>query len=68
MDTLEPLDELMDDCIEYLKSIGSNSTRVSQIIENQDLKVYEAIEKGSIFNCFFLRQKREEMQLFFFQE
>ena len=46
MDTLAPLDELTDECIRYLKAIGSNSTKVSQIVNNQDPKVYAAIEKG----------------------
>ena len=47
MDTLEPLDELTDECIKYLNEIGSNSTKVSQIVNNQDPKVYTAIEKGN---------------------
>jgi hypothetical protein len=47
MDSMEPLDDLADDCIAYLKSLGSNSTKVSQIVGNQDSKVYEAVEKGA---------------------
>lgn len=46
LDTLEPKDELTDDCIEWLKSIGSNSTKVSDIVDNKDPLVYQQIEKG----------------------
>ena len=41
-----PLDELTPDCINYLKSIGSNSTKVSEIVNNKDQIVYKAIENG----------------------
>ena len=44
---MEPLDELTDVCISYLKTIGSNATKVSQICDNKDPLVYKAIENGS---------------------
>ena len=46
---MEPLDELTEGCIKYLKSIGSKSEYVSQIINNQDKIAYKAIENGKIF-------------------
>ena len=45
-DTQEPLDDLTSDCIEWLQSIGSNSTQVSHIIDNKDKLVYKEIENG----------------------
>ena len=46
LDTLEPLDELTDEFIEWLKSKGSNSTRVSQIVAKREKCVYDEIEAG----------------------
>jgi long-chain-fatty-acid--CoA ligase ACSBG len=46
IDTMEPLDELTETCIEYLKRIGSNATRVSQVINSKDPVVYKAIDNG----------------------
>jgi long-chain-fatty-acid--CoA ligase ACSBG len=51
LDTMLPSDELTSECIEYLKSIGSTSTRLSQIIKNNNADnkcVYEQIEQGKI--------------------
>jgi long-chain-fatty-acid--CoA ligase ACSBG len=45
-DTQVPLDELTYGCIEALKTIGSNSTRVSEIVDNKDSAVYKKIEAG----------------------
>ena len=44
--TMEPSDHLKENCIEYLKSVGSNSTRISEIINTKDPFVYNTIEKG----------------------
>jgi hypothetical protein len=49
MDTLEPLDELADDCIEFLKLKGSKSTKVSECIGHKDSIVYKLIENGLSF-------------------
>lgn len=46
METLQPLDDLTPECIQYLTSIGSSSKKVSQIIDHKDAKVYQAIEEG----------------------
>jgi hypothetical protein len=43
---MEPLDELTDECIKWLASIGSKAKTVSEVIENNDKKVYKAIEDG----------------------
>jgi len=45
-DTQVPLDELTHGCIEALKAIGSNSTRVSEIVDNKDSAVYKKIDAG----------------------
>ena len=45
-DTQLSLDELTPACIDALKSIGSNSTRISDIIDNKDPLVYKKIENG----------------------
>ena len=46
LDTMEPLDELTENCIHFLRKIGSSSSNVSQIVNNQDKLVYKAIENG----------------------
>lgn len=46
LETLAPLDDLTEDCIKYLTSIGSTSKKVSEIIDNKDSFVYKAIEDG----------------------
>ena len=46
LDKMQPLDELDPDCVKYLQSIGSRSTKVSEIIDNKDPIVYKAIEDG----------------------
>ena len=46
LDTMEPLDELTDICSTFLKSIGSNATTVSEIVNSKDSAVYKAIENG----------------------
>ncbi len=46
LDTQVPQDELTQGCIEALKAIGSNSTKVSDIVDNKDSIVYNKIEKG----------------------
>ena len=47
LDTMEPLDELADSCIEWLRRNGSSSTKVSQIINSKDPVVYKAIDNGN---------------------
>ena len=49
MDTLEPYDELTDECIAYIKSKGSKSTKVSQCINKNDPIVYSLVEAGKYF-------------------
>lgn len=43
---MEPLDELTENCIKFLRNIGSKSSCVSEIVNNQDKLVYKAIENG----------------------
>jgi len=45
-DTMMPKDELTKATIAWCKSIGSNATKVSEIVENKDEKVLTAIEEG----------------------
>ena len=40
------MDDLTDECIEWLRSIGSESTKVSDIIDHKDSIVYKEIENG----------------------
>ena len=51
LDSLIPLDSLTHGCIEALRSIGSYSTKVSEIVARKDLLVYKKIEEGR--NYFF---------------
>jgi long-chain-fatty-acid--CoA ligase ACSBG len=46
LDTLTPTDDLMPECIEYLKPLGSKSTKLSEVLANRDEVVYKAIEQG----------------------
>ena len=46
MDNLEPLDDLTESCVNWIKSIGSKSTKISDIIKNKDPLVYKEIEDG----------------------
>ena len=46
---MEPLDELTDECIKWLASIGSKAKLISEIIASKDSKVYKAIEDGKTF-------------------
>jgi hypothetical protein len=46
MDTMEPLDELTDELLEFIRTLGSTSTKVSDIIKNQMHPIYEVIDKG----------------------
>ena len=48
METLEPQDSLTDEAIKWLKSLGSKSTSISQIIETKDPIVYAQIDKGNL--------------------
>jgi long-chain-fatty-acid--CoA ligase ACSBG len=46
LDTLTPTDDLMPECIEYLKSLGSKSTKLSEVLATRDEVIYKAIEQG----------------------
>jgi len=46
VDTLEPLDSLTSDCIDFISSLGSHSRTLSEILQNNDQIVYNAIENG----------------------
>ena len=39
-----PLDDLLPECLDYLKSLGSTSTKLSEILSSKDSIVYGAIE------------------------
>jgi hypothetical protein len=41
-----PLDDLTEDCAQWLESIGSKAKKVSQIINQNDPAVYRAIDNG----------------------
>ena len=45
-DTLEPEDNLTGDAIAWCKSVGSDATTLSQILESKDSKIYEGIQAG----------------------
>lgn len=45
-DTAAPLDELEKETKRWVSSLGSNATRVSQVISTKDPKIYKAIEDG----------------------
>ncbi len=44
LETLEPTDALTHDCIQYLESLGSKCTKLSEILESKDTVVYAAID------------------------
>lgn len=46
LETMLPTDDLTHDCIEYLKSKGSKSTKLSEILSNNDEIVHNLIEAG----------------------
>ena len=43
-----PLDELTADCVEYLKSLGSQATLVSEVVSTKDPIVQKALFDGKI--------------------
>ena len=47
-DTMLPGNELTSECVDYLKSFGSKSTKLSDILNGSDKIVYDLIEKGII--------------------
>lgn len=53
METLEPTDDLTDECINFLKTVGSNSRKVSDIVNNQSHPIYAVIDKGIFKSSFF---------------
>ncbi|XP_068276541.1 long-chain-fatty-acid--CoA ligase ACSBG2 isoform X2 [Nyctibius grandis] len=46
VETGEPGDELTPEAIEYCQQLGSQATKVSEIISSRDKAVYAAIQKG----------------------
>ena len=44
--TTASLDELKDECIQWLKSNNCNATKVSEIIEKKEPFVFDAIDKA----------------------
>ncbi len=45
-DSGSPTDDLMPDAIEWCQSVGSNATKVSEILDVMDPKVMQAIQQG----------------------
>jgi len=45
-ETLEPLDDLLPDCVNWLKAKGSNATKISEIIETKDKVLFDAMENA----------------------
>jgi long-chain-fatty-acid--CoA ligase ACSBG len=50
VDTMQPSDELTPECIDYIKSFGSSSTKLNDILNGRDKIVYDLIEKGIFKN------------------
>ncbi|KAG2470378.1 ACBG1 ligase, partial [Polypterus senegalus] len=46
MDTMEPTDDLNLEALEFCHQVGSQATKVSEIIGDKDSKVHEAIQAG----------------------
>lgn len=46
MQTLEPLDELTDDLIKWLREKGSKVTTVTEVITQKERLIYDEIEAG----------------------
>jgi hypothetical protein len=47
MDTMEPTDALTEPCLKFIHNLGSKSTKISEIIKNNDTIVHKAIEDGN---------------------
>ncbi|XP_060035530.1 long-chain-fatty-acid--CoA ligase ACSBG1 isoform X1 [Erinaceus europaeus] len=45
-DTLEPTDQLTEQAVEFCRRMGSQATRVSQVVGLQDQAVHRAVEEG----------------------
>jgi long-chain-fatty-acid--CoA ligase ACSBG len=45
-ETTLPTDNLMPEAVQFLSSLGSKSTKLSDIVDNKDPIVYKAIEEG----------------------
>lgn len=43
---MTPTDDLTEECITYLRSLGSTSKQVSDIVDNKDSIAYKAIDEG----------------------
>ncbi|XP_069482633.1 long-chain-fatty-acid--CoA ligase ACSBG2-like [Ambystoma mexicanum] len=46
VNSLEPKDDLTPDVIEFFQQVGSNATRVSEVVNSRDPAIYDAIQKG----------------------
>ena len=46
LDTQEPSDDLTPEAMKEISLLGSSATKVSEIIENQDRPIFDAIQKG----------------------
>ncbi|KAM4040020.1 long-chain-fatty-acid--CoA ligase ACSBG1 isoform 2-T2 [Anomaloglossus baeobatrachus] len=46
LDTLEPLDQLTSEAIQFCQEVGSKATTVSEIVAQNDKAVYRAIQEG----------------------
>lgn len=45
-ETGEPKDDLSPEALEFCQKLGSNATKVSEIISSKDKAIYSAIQKG----------------------
>lgn len=45
-ETMEPTEELSPEAVEFCKQLGSQATKVSDIIGGKDKEVYQAIQDG----------------------
>ncbi len=53
-----PTDDLMPECIDYLKTLGSRSTKLSEILNNHDDIVYKALDIGNSYFCVYISKRR----------
>ncbi len=53
LETMTPTDDLTPECIEYLASLGSKSTKLSEILTKHDDIVYNEIKSGIFLSKVF---------------
>uniref|UniRef100_A0A673CQW9 Long-chain-fatty-acid--CoA ligase ACSBG1 n=1 Tax=Sphaeramia orbicularis TaxID=375764 RepID=A0A673CQW9_9TELE len=46
METMEPTEDLSLEAVEFCRQLGSQTTKVSDIVEGKDKEVYQAIQEG----------------------